>query len=250
MENLFAGEAPTEGERFEALLSRRNVVIERIVSSAYVDGEVYRQGWDEWVALLRGSAELEIESSRRTLRAGDFAYIPAETPHRVRSCSGDAIWLAVHIHATRPAAACAIEEASPERIASVMARVPELSAMSAPEIAARLDRRSLAQVAVIDGDDVGFKVGYADTPSRFYSWIGGVVPEHRGGGVARALLDSQHAWCAAQGFETIEVKTYNRFRGMLKMLIAAGYEVFAVQANGAIVLRRSFGRVAAPSADA
>ncbi len=253
MKNLFEADAPDDSERFERVLARRNVVIERIVSAAYTDGEVYQQPQDEWVALLAGSAELELEGAdgravidardaegarRVALGPGSHVYIPANTRHRVRSCSGDAIWLAVHIHPTRPAAPCAIEAATPARIAALCARVPELSSTSAEAIEARIaGRRSLAEVAVVDGEDAGFKVGYADTPSRFYSWLGGVVPEHRKGGVARALLESQHAWCASEGFETIEVKTYNRYRGMLKLLIASGYEVFGVQANGAIVLR-------------
>jgi GNAT superfamily N-acetyltransferase len=276
--NLFDADPVRAGERFETLLSRRNVVIERIVSAAYEDGEVYTQPQDEWVVLLRGEATLQMEDASQdanpervssrgdadpgsarhadgdgasvarpvlsadsiALRSGDAVYIPARRRHRVTKCSGDAIWLAVHIHATRPPASCSIEDATPERIAAMCAEVPELSATTAETIASRVGlRRALMQVAVIDGEDAGFKVGYADTPERFYSWIGGVRPAFRRRGVALRLLESQHAWCAAEGFETIEVKTYNRFRGMLMMLMRAGYEVFAVQANGAIVLRRS-----------
>ena len=237
--NLFEADPPQNGERFEALLTRRNVVIERIVSAAYTDGEVYVQAQDEWVALLAGSATLEVEGEARPLRAGDATYVRAGVAHRVTECSGDAIWLAVHIHATRPPAECVVEDATPERIAAVCAAVPELSETTADTIAARVaGRRALLQIAVIDGADAGFKVGYADTPERFYSWLGGVAPDFRGRGVAVRLLQSQEAWCRAQGFATVEVKTYNRFRAMLQMLVRSGYEVFAVQGNGAIVLRK------------
>ncbi len=238
--NVFEAVAPEAGERFETLLSRRNVVIERIVSAAYEGGEEYTQAQDEWVVLLRGEATLQIEGAPQAMGAGDAVYIEARRRHRVTKCSGDAVWLAVHIHATRPPAECSIEDATPERIAALCAEVQELSATTAEVIASRVGlRRALMQVAVIDGEDAGFKVGYADTPERFYSWIGGVRPAFRRRGVALRLLESQHAWCAAEGFETIEVKTYNRYRAMLMMLMRAGYEVFAVQGNGAIVLRRS-----------
>ena len=53
--NLLANtEAPAEGERFETLLAHRNLVIERIVSSAAVTPTEYVQTQDEWVAMLQG----------------------------------------------------------------------------------------------------------------------------------------------------------------------------------------------------
>ena len=39
-----------------------------------------------------------------------------------------------------------------------------------------------------DGRTVGFKVGYAESRSTFYSAKGGVLPDERRHGVARALL--------------------------------------------------------------
>jgi cupin 2 domain-containing protein len=97
--NLFAGaDPPPEGERFETLLTCRNVVVERIISSATAAPGEYMQPQDEWVALLRGRATLEIAGETVDLAPGDHLFLPAGMPHRVLSTSGDALWLAVHMH--------------------------------------------------------------------------------------------------------------------------------------------------------
>lgn len=97
--NLFAdAEAPTEGERFDALLTQRNLVIERIVSSAAAIPSEYVQTQDEWVALIRGEASLEVDGETLELRGGDYVFLPAGTPHTVRRVSDGALWLAIHLH--------------------------------------------------------------------------------------------------------------------------------------------------------
>lgn len=99
--NLFDGlPAVREGESFADLLRCRNVQVERIVSSDRPEQTLYDQVQDEWVCLLRGEAELWIDGEEVTLRAGDYRFIPAHTPHRVLRTSGNptCIWLAVHIH--------------------------------------------------------------------------------------------------------------------------------------------------------
>jgi cupin 2 domain-containing protein len=98
--NLFAALPAVEvGEVFQEILHRGNVRIERIVSSARPDPTLYDQAHDEWVCLLQGEAELWIAGSKVRLRAGDFRFIPAHTPHRVLQTSSEphCIWLAVHI---------------------------------------------------------------------------------------------------------------------------------------------------------
>lgn len=98
-QNLFAdAQAPPEGERFETLLKHKNVVIERIISSAAITPTEYVQTQDEWVALLVGEATLEIAGEPVELRPGDYVFLPAGTPHTVRRTSADAMWLAVHVY--------------------------------------------------------------------------------------------------------------------------------------------------------
>lgn len=89
---------PSEGERFETLLQHRNLVIERIVSSADITPTEYVQPQDEWVVLLKGEAVLEVAGDSRELKAGDYLFLPAGVPHTVRRVSSGALWLAVHLH--------------------------------------------------------------------------------------------------------------------------------------------------------
>jgi cupin 2 domain-containing protein len=96
--NLFtAAEPPAQGERFEELLSCRNLRIERIVSSSSIVSSEYNQEQDEWVALLRGEATLDIAGERVEFRAGDHVFLPARTPHTLFRASQGALWLASHL---------------------------------------------------------------------------------------------------------------------------------------------------------
>ena len=103
--NLFAGfEALAEEERFDTLLTRSNLRIERIVSTgqAGAQGDWYDQPQTEWVALLSGSALLrfEDEAAPRILRPGDWVTIAPHRRHRVEATDAHepSVWLAVHIH--------------------------------------------------------------------------------------------------------------------------------------------------------
>ncbi len=97
--NLFVDmKPPAEGERFETLLSHRNLVIERIVSSAAIVPAEYVQTQDEWVLLVAGEAVLELAGVRHELKAGDYLFLPAGVPHTVLSTSQGALWLALHLH--------------------------------------------------------------------------------------------------------------------------------------------------------
>lgn len=88
-------------EEFRELIRCRNLTIERIFSPPHSETEWMIQEQDEWVALLQGQADLELESGTETLTRGDTLFIPAGMRHRVTDTSAEpcAIWLAVHIHA-------------------------------------------------------------------------------------------------------------------------------------------------------
>ena len=81
------------------------------------------------------------------------------------------------------------------------------------------------------GQPVGFKLGYRERPGRFYSWLGGVLPEYRGQGLARLLMDRQHAYCRDQGYRFIRTQTRNRWRQMLILNLKAGFDVIGTQTN-------------------
>lgn len=97
--NLFDdAQPPSDGERFDALLSHRNLVIERIVSSADISPVEYVQTQDEWVLMVRGEATLDVAGTSHALRSGDYLFLPAGTPHTVQRVSDGALWMAVHLH--------------------------------------------------------------------------------------------------------------------------------------------------------
>lgn len=102
LSNLFSGITDSSAqERFDDLLARPGVRIERIVSSGQSSPPDfwYDQDEGEWVLLLSGSAglRLEHESQTRVLRPGDFLDIPAHCRHRVEwtDAGQPTVWLAV-----------------------------------------------------------------------------------------------------------------------------------------------------------
>ena len=80
----------------DTLMTRGNLTIERIVSSAAITPREYLQAQDEWVVLLRGDANLEVAGASVELKAGDYVFLPAGVPHTVQRASAGALWLAVH----------------------------------------------------------------------------------------------------------------------------------------------------------
>lgn len=97
--NLFIdADPPPEGERFETLLAHKNLIVERIVSSAAIVPTEYVQTQDEWVLMVEGNATLEMAGEAIELKSGDHRFIPAGTPHTVRRVSEGALWLAIHLH--------------------------------------------------------------------------------------------------------------------------------------------------------
>ena len=103
MRNLLA-DLPRQlaAEAFEPLVHASDVRIERIVSTGQASppGHWFDQTWDEWVAVLAGSAGvlIEGEAQPRVLGAGDFLHLPARLRHRVEwtSPAEPTVWLAVH----------------------------------------------------------------------------------------------------------------------------------------------------------
>jgi GNAT superfamily N-acetyltransferase len=91
----------------------------------------------------------------------------------------------------------------------------------------RVDERteSMLQLALVDGAVIGYKLGYRRNPEVFYSWLGGVSPEYRRRGIARELLQRQHAWCRSQGYRRVRTDTTNAFKDMLLLNIRAGFDV-------------------------
>jgi predicted GNAT superfamily acetyltransferase len=72
---------------------------------------------------------------------------------------------------------------------------------------------------------VGCKMGYERKPGHYYSWLGGVHDAFRTRGIARSLMQQQHAWCRQQGYHRIRTQTYNRWRAMLLLNLREGFDI-------------------------
>jgi cupin 2 domain-containing protein len=103
LKNLFSDiPAYLPEEWTQVVAQNKGVTIERIVSRGHCSAEDfwYDQAWDEWVAVVQGSAGIELRGQPDIIRLaqGDHLLIPAHVKHRVAWTSADpqTIWLAVH----------------------------------------------------------------------------------------------------------------------------------------------------------
>ncbi|MCG7536907.1 GNAT family N-acetyltransferase [Pseudoalteromonas sp. OOF1S-7] len=120
-----------------------------------------------------------------------------------------------------------IHQGSIDDMLVVEQQIPEFSNPKTREqILQRLAGRTyLALIVSCNSQPVAYKLGYEQAPQQFYSWLGAVIPDFRGKGMARALLLEQEHWCREQGFSHIEVKTMNRFKTMMQMLVSHDYHI-------------------------
>jgi predicted GNAT superfamily acetyltransferase len=78
------------------------------------------------------------------------------------------------------------------------------------------NKQFLILVAVKDQQLIGFKIGYNRyDDGSFYSWLGGILPEFRKYHIASQLAAEQECWAYEKGFNSIVLKTRNRFKAML-----------------------------------
>ncbi len=129
-----------------------------------------------------------------------------------------------------------IIECSIDDIATLLRQIPEFDFRSLPfqeEKLALIERlepvESLLLMAKVNGQPVGFKVGYKRwNNGSFYSWLGGVLPNYRRMGVAKALAQKQEDWVKKKGYQSIIFKTRNRFANMLLFGINNGFNIIKV----------------------
>lgn len=84
-------------------------------------------------------------------------------------------------------------------------------------------------LAYRDGVLSGFKLGRRANPDTFYSWLGGVIPQMRGSGLAKAMMKHQHDWCRRQGYRKVQTKTQNHFKEMLIFNIKSGFQIIGTE---------------------
>lgn len=95
----------------------------------------------------------------------------------------------------------------------------------------------LLLAAFYEQEAVGFKVGY-QREHYFYSWMGGVLPDFRQFGLARALARRQEAWAKAAGYDSITFKTRNQHKAMLIFALRNGFDIIGFREKESIATNR------------
>jgi len=88
-------DAPAVGEATHALAWVGTAVVEQILSGRLDAPVDYRATVDEWVVVLAGRAELEVDGGPVDLETGDWLFLPAGTPHRLLDTDAGTSWLTV-----------------------------------------------------------------------------------------------------------------------------------------------------------
>ncbi|WP_412063650.1 GNAT family N-acetyltransferase [Rubrivirga sp. IMCC45206] len=121
-----------------------------------------------------------------------------------------------------------------------VARYPEIQALNRSvfddtRVIQRLDRDDLVLLlATVGGEPVGYKVGYRESATTFYSAKGGVLEPWRRRGVARALLAALEQEARRLGYARFAYDTFpNKHPGMTVLGLAQGYTVTAAGYNAA-----------------
>lgn len=86
--------------------------------------------------------------------------------------------------------------------------------------------------ALMDGVPAGFKIGYRENRFAFYSAKGGVLPEYRRKGVARALLAEMIRIARTRGYRRFTFDTFpNLHPGMTIMALRLGFRIVRADYN-------------------
>lgn len=127
-------------------------------------------------------------------------------------------------------------------IATVVTLSKQLPEFVNPHEAEEYERRltgvsHLILVVYANEEPVGFKVGY-ERDGAFYSWMGGILPDFRRLGLAKALADEQERWAKQQGYKTITFKTRNSHKGMLIFALQNGFDIIGFEPKSTIEQHR------------
>jgi predicted GNAT superfamily acetyltransferase len=79
---------------------------------------------------------------------------------------------------------------------------------------------------------VGFKLGYAYTRRRYYSWLGGVHPEYRGQGIARFLMNHQHQWLVHRSYSSVETGASDNNEAMIQLNLDHSTSIMVLSKSG------------------
>ena len=114
-----------------------------------------------------------------------------------------------------------------EVVAGVIEKLPEFPyKTTAIEIADRSNKNNALLLLARENDqDAGFLVAFPITESIYYNWIMGVLPPFRRRGISNMLMDEFERYSLEYGYTKCLVKTMNRYRNMLRLLVNRNYNI-------------------------
>ncbi len=101
----------------------------------------------------------------------------------------------------------------------------------------------IALCYTIENDLVGFKLGYRYDKDTLYSWVGGVLPAFRKQGIAKKLMELQHASAKEKGYQKVRTKSMNRFKPMMILNLKGGFDIVKIYTNDSAQTKIIFEKV-------
>lgn len=89
----------------------------------------------------------------------------------------------------------------------------------------RLRKNVHITIATIANDElVGYGIGYEEK-SKYYLWSLAVSPEYRRKGIGSDIIEEQITFAKEKGYSSFFVKTSNRWKGMLTLLLKKEFNI-------------------------
>jgi len=84
-------------------------------------------------------------------------------------------------------------------------------------------------LAMLEDRHVGFVVGFELTPTTYFSWLCGVLPDFRRQGIATQLMQGESAWAKDNEYQILRFECQNQHRPMLHAAITEGFDLIGVR---------------------
>ena|SRR5690625_4454294 len=91
----------------------------------------------------------------------------------------------------------------------------------------RISRKNeaLTLITYKDNEIVGYKIGYKQESTKFYSWLGGVKENYRNHGIAQKLIEEQMKLLKVKDYTKVQTKTFNKWKSMLILNIKNDFQI-------------------------
>lgn len=88
---------------------------------------------------------------------------------------------------------------------------------------------ALLMVAHVDKRPVAFSTGFELKPTVFFSWLTGILPDHRRLGIATQLHEAQCTWALEHEYQYMRMECHNAHRPILHMAIKMDFNIVGVR---------------------